>query len=182
MCPADNVICFWPDILFLLENSSMFIDYNYYYYQVSRYQKGKTNLDLLEQEIVCGSGISWAICKSAPCPRQIIMPAPHSDFYRPDTVPAAQPTAYSAKTRKALGQCKPLPMPSLRMDSLATVHESPKGSNRLFLVSLPIFPENFVKIWSDLSELSCGQKQRQITDKCCIKHNLFGRGNKQNLL
>jgi len=37
---------------------------------VSRYQKGKTNLDLLEQETVSGSGISWAICKSAPCPRQ----------------------------------------------------------------------------------------------------------------
>ena len=33
--------------------------------RVSRYQKGKTNLDLLEQEIVSGSGICWAICKSA---------------------------------------------------------------------------------------------------------------------
>ena len=28
---------------------------------VSRYQKGKINLDLLEQEIVSGSGITWAI-------------------------------------------------------------------------------------------------------------------------
>jgi len=28
---------------------------------VSRYQKGKTNLDLLEQQTVSGSGISWAI-------------------------------------------------------------------------------------------------------------------------
>jgi len=42
--------------------------------RVSRYQKGKTkkvktNLDLLEQEIVSGSGICWAICK----------PAPHAD-------------------------------------------------------------------------------------------------------
>ena len=39
--------------------------------RVSRYQKGKTkkvktNLDLLEQEIVSVSGICWAICKSAP--------------------------------------------------------------------------------------------------------------------
>ena len=37
--------------------------------QVSRYQKGKTrkvkaNLDLLEQEIVSGSGICWAICNA----------------------------------------------------------------------------------------------------------------------
>jgi len=66
--------------------------------QVSRYQKGKTrkvktNLDLLEQEIVGGSGICWAICKSAPHPRQ---PRQHSTtqfFYRPDALPAAQPTA-----------------------------------------------------------------------------------------
>jgi len=36
--------------------------------QVSSYQKGKTNLDLLEQEKVNGSGISLAICKSAPRP------------------------------------------------------------------------------------------------------------------
>ena len=27
--------------------------------RVSHYQKGKTSPDLLEQEIVCGSGISW---------------------------------------------------------------------------------------------------------------------------
>jgi len=38
-------------------------------YQKGKNQKGKTNLDLLEQEIVSGSGISWAICKSAPHPR-----------------------------------------------------------------------------------------------------------------
>ena len=38
-----------------------------------------------------GSGISWAICKSAPCPRHITMPASHhSDFYRPDALPVAQ--------------------------------------------------------------------------------------------
>jgi len=65
---------------------------------MSWYQKGKTgrktNLDLLEQEIVSGCGISWTICKSAPHPRQITIPASHlSDFYRPDALPAAQPTA-----------------------------------------------------------------------------------------
>ena len=49
---------------------------------------------LLKQETVSGSGISWAICKSAPRSRQITMPAPHhSGFYRPDALPAAQPTA-----------------------------------------------------------------------------------------
>ena len=49
---------------------------------------------LLRQETVSGSGISWAICKSAPCSRQITTPAPHhSVFYRPDALPVAQPTA-----------------------------------------------------------------------------------------
>jgi len=37
--------------------------------RMSWYQKDKTNLDLLQQETVSGSGISWAICKSAPRPR-----------------------------------------------------------------------------------------------------------------
>ena len=32
---------------------------------------------LLKQETVSGSGISWAVCKPAPCSRQITMPAPH---------------------------------------------------------------------------------------------------------
>jgi len=65
------------------------------YHAPKRYnQEGKTNVDLLEQEIVSGSGISWAICKSAPWPTHITMPASHhSVFYRPDTLPAAQPTA-----------------------------------------------------------------------------------------
>jgi len=35
--------------------------------QVSRYQKGKTNR---KQETASGSGISWAVCKSAPRSRQ----------------------------------------------------------------------------------------------------------------
>jgi len=49
---------------------------------------------LLKQETVSGSGISWAICKSAPCSRRTTTPAPHhSVFYSPDALPAAQPTA-----------------------------------------------------------------------------------------
>jgi len=82
--------------------------YYYYYFRLTAFfqhnlgkqaaekqnHSGKTNLDLLEQETVIDSGISWAICISAPRPRQITMPAPHhSVFYRPDALPAAQPTA-----------------------------------------------------------------------------------------
>jgi len=49
---------------------------------------------LLKQETVSGRGISWAIRKSALRSSQITMPAPHrSVFYRPDALPAAQPTA-----------------------------------------------------------------------------------------
>jgi len=69
--------------------------------QVSRYQKVKPIWILLKQERVSGSGISWAICKSAPCSRQITAPAPHhSVFYRPDALPAAQPTSVKALKAK----------------------------------------------------------------------------------
>ena len=36
---------------------------------------------LLKQETVSGSGISWAICKSAPCSRQTTTPAPHHSVF-----------------------------------------------------------------------------------------------------
>jgi len=49
---------------------------------------------LLKQEKVSDSGISWAVCNSAPRSRQITTPTPHhSVFYRPDALPATQPTA-----------------------------------------------------------------------------------------
>ena len=57
-------------------------------------RKVKAIWTLLKQETVSGSGISWAIRKSAPSSRQITMPAPHhSVFYRTDALPAAEPTA-----------------------------------------------------------------------------------------
>ena len=62
--------------------------------RVSRYQKGKTNLDFTE---AWDSQWQWhqlVSCKSAPSSRQIATPAPHhSVFYRPDALPVAQPTA-----------------------------------------------------------------------------------------
>jgi len=49
---------------------------------------------LLKQETVSGTGIIWAIYKSATRSRQITMPVPHhSVFYRPDALPTTQPTA-----------------------------------------------------------------------------------------
>jgi len=35
----------------------------------------------LKQETVSGSGISWAICKSAPRYREITMPVPHRSVF-----------------------------------------------------------------------------------------------------
>jgi len=61
---------------------------------------------LWKQEAVSGSGISWAVCKSTPRSRQITMPAPHhSVFYRPDALPATQPTA-SKHWRYTACDCK----------------------------------------------------------------------------
>ena len=66
--------------------------------RVSRYQKGKTsqvktNLNLLEQVTVSGSGICWAICKVCTSSQTTTPTSHHSVFYRPDALPAAQPTA-----------------------------------------------------------------------------------------
>jgi len=38
-------------------------------------------MDLLEQEIVSGSGITWTICKSAPYSRQTTKPASHHSLF-----------------------------------------------------------------------------------------------------
>ena len=61
---------------------------------------------LLKQETVSGSGISWTICKSAPRSRvqtdNHISTPPLKFFYRPDALPAAQPTA-SKHWRHTLG-------------------------------------------------------------------------------
>ena len=49
---------------------------------VSQYQKGKKTIRiLLKQETVSGSGINWAIYKSAPHFKQITMPAPHHSVF-----------------------------------------------------------------------------------------------------
>ena len=66
--------------------------------QVSRYQKGKPIWILLEQETVSGSGISWAICKSAPCSRQITMPVPHHSKFFTGRMPFLPPNQQRQST------------------------------------------------------------------------------------
>jgi len=55
---------------------------------------------LLKQETVSGRGISWAICKSAPCSRQITMPTPHHSVFLQAGCPSCRPTN-SVKALKA---------------------------------------------------------------------------------
>jgi len=71
--------------------------------QVSQYQKGKPIWTLLKQETVSGSGISWAICKSAPRSRQITTPAPTTHFLQAGC-PSYRPTN-SIKALKAMQKC-----------------------------------------------------------------------------
>jgi len=84
-----------PSLIFIVINTHTFNGPLSGTIRVSRYQKDKKTIWILQkQETVSGSGISWAICKSAPRSRQISTPALHrSVFYRPDVLPAAQPTA-----------------------------------------------------------------------------------------
>ena len=67
-------------------------------------RKAKTNLDFTEardSEWQWHINISWAICKSAPCSRQITTPAPHHSVFLQAGCPSCHPTN-SVKALKAL--------------------------------------------------------------------------------
>jgi len=65
---------------------------------VSQYQKGKTNVDFTEARAVSGSGISWAICKSAHRSRQITTPAPHHSVFFTGRMPFLPPNQQCQST------------------------------------------------------------------------------------
>ena len=60
---------------------------------------------LLKQETVSSSGISWTICKSAPCSRQITTPAAHHSVFLQVGRPSFRPTN-SVKALKATRSTK----------------------------------------------------------------------------
>ena len=72
--------------------------------RVSRYQKGKPIWILLKQETVSGSGISWAICKSAPRSRQTTTPAPHHSVFT-DWMPFLPPNQQRQSTAGKGNMC-----------------------------------------------------------------------------
>jgi len=64
--------------------------------KVSRYQKGKTNLDFTEARDNEWQWYQLGMCKSAPRSRQITTPAPHHSVFLQagsDALPVAKPTA-----------------------------------------------------------------------------------------
>jgi len=66
-------------------------------------RKGKPVWVLLKQETGSGSGISWAVCKSAPRSRQITTPAPHHSSFLQAGCPSCHPTN-SVKALKVQGR------------------------------------------------------------------------------
>ena len=70
---------------------------------VSRYQKGKTNLDFTKAK---DSGISWAVSKSAPRSRQITMPAPHRFSFFTGQMPLLPPNQQRQSTEGKLHKWK----------------------------------------------------------------------------
>ena len=68
---------------------------------------------LLKQETVSGSGISWAICKSASRSRQITMPIPHHSSFFTGRMPFLPPNQQRQSTEGTIGRPKQLFSPSV---------------------------------------------------------------------
>jgi len=96
--------------------------------RVSRYQKGKTNLDFTE-ETVGGCGVSWEICMSAPRPRQI--PRQHPTTQHPTTQPVSSEELRSSQTRwessKAVGNAAIVAVLRSSRREICTVCFEPRG-------------------------------------------------------
>jgi len=67
-------------------------------------RKVKPNWILLKQETVSGSGIRWAICVCTLLQTDSHTGTHHSVFYRPDALPATQPTASKHWRNNSPGQ------------------------------------------------------------------------------
>ena len=60
---------------------------------------------LLKQETMSGSGISWAICKSAPRSRQTTTPAPHNSVFFTDRMPFLPPNQQHQSNEGTVDYC-----------------------------------------------------------------------------
>jgi len=100
-----------------------------------------------KKDIASGSGISWAICKSAPQPRKITMPASHhSVFYRPNALPATNRVKVNT-----INQNTP--------DRLTLV---------LFLIYKSAFMQHSKKEWQSRVYLSQAQTRINLLQNCAV--------------
>jgi len=112
---------------------------------------------------VCGSGISWAICKSAPCSRQTTTPAPHhSVFYRPDALPTSQPTASKHWRHRRPAIPKKPPFDINHKSSICLVLQSSKP--------LQIFTGCFFYTFSNITNYNKSRRQSKWRMPLPSKH------------
>ena len=102
-----HLTALFPGLPGVLARARFVYDYALYKFtfiiitQVSRYQKGKTNLDFIEAR---GSEWQWhqlghmQVCTSLQTGNHASIPL--LSFYRPDALPAAQPTASKHRRQK----------------------------------------------------------------------------------
>ena len=115
---------------------------------------------LLEQETVSGSGISWAICKSAPRCRQITMPALHysSFFYRPDALPAAQPTVSKHWRQRWTWNCKVTTMNICHGNRICSLQEHPQSVEDMCCATCVHYSGSFLSYCSELDAQERNEK------------------------
>ena len=145
---------------------------------------------LLKQETLSGSGTRWAICNSAPRSRQITMPAPHhSVFYRPNALPAAQPTVskhWRESTvskhwrQNARNKNHSSRVTGSRQKCLHHTHTLTDGQVENTMLPAPRISANKCEIWKDpnvgnshitISQQQCNlpeYDQAEQAQKCCI--------------
>jgi len=94
------------------------------------------------------------MCKSASSSRQITKPAPHySVFYRPDALPAAQPTASKALKVKAL------------------LYITKMKSNAMNIMANMLLLQNILTVIFNQCQKMTVQIQQQLTNtQCTTEH------------
>ena len=80
-CYRGNPVSFLPSPWYYRGFSPFPRYYRGYHVPWASTRKVKPIWIILKQETMSGSGISWAICKSAPRTRQITTPAPHHSVF-----------------------------------------------------------------------------------------------------
>ena len=142
-----------------------------------------------------GSGITWAICKSAPNSRQITMPTPRHSFYRPDALPAAQPTASKHwrqwTANELLMFCHEVKSICILVwHDLANNYKDHRRKPMYFITSLvsheissfPVWSSSFSS-WTDRTGLwvQTWHVQRILYDHGAQSHQVFGEQDPQTL-